>query len=161
MKKFFLMFGILVAVQALAGQFTNIYRTIALCTDVKGVEYCHIKKTEDVFAVMNYREDAGRIMFHGKDYSEYVPVGTASQEENKNGISVWSNDYKSVSSDASFFVMYSTDNMWFLSDLKDSTYCFVVKYWARDAKGFRETYKFKEISSIDKFREMVDRCRKE
>lgn len=139
-------------------QFTNIYETKAVCTTVKNIEYCYITEKSDVFAVMNYQEDAGKILFHGKNYPIYTPIGNASQDKNSKGIVVWQNDYMSKSTGKEYHIMYSNDNLWFSSAWNGKTFCAVTKYWSGNKASFKETYKFKEVYSYDKIKELSKRC---
>lgn len=141
-----------------SSQFTNIYETKAVCTTVSGVEYCYMTEKIDVFAVMNYQEVAGKILFHGKGYPEYIPTGNASNEENSKGVAIYQNDYMSKSTGKEFNIMYSKDNLWFSSGWNGKTYCQITKYWVGDKSSFKATYKFKEVFSADKLKELSKRC---
>lgn len=141
-----------------SSQFTNIYETKAVCTTVSKVEYCYLSEKEDVFAVMNYQEVAGKILFHGKNYPEYIPTGAASNDENSNGVAVYQNDYISKSTGKEYNILYSKDNLWLSSAWNGSSYCQMTKYWVGDKSSFKEAYKFKEVLSLDKMKELSKRC---
>lgn len=150
----FLLFGSL----SFANQFTNIYETKAVCTTVNNVEYCYITEKADVFAVLNYQEEAGKILFHGKNYPVYTPTGKAFQNENQNGVVVWQNDYIRQTTGKEYHIMYSNDNLWFSSGWNGKTFCLVTKYWSEDKASFKDTYKFKEVVSYEKIKELSKRC---
>lgn len=152
------LFLLLLVVLASAKEFTNIYKTKAVCTEVDNTEYCYVTAKEDVFAVMNYQGDAGRILFHGKDYPEYTPIGSATSEQNSKGVSVWRNDYVDNATGKKYVVMYSEDNLWFSSDWNGFIFCNVTKYWPGDKASFKDTYKFKEVYSNKKLETLVKRC---
>lgn len=153
---FLLVFAV---VMSFAGsQFTNIYQTKALCTFVADEEYCYLTEKADVFAVMNYQEEAGKILFHGKGYPEYVPIGKAENHENSNGVAVFQNDYMNKATGKEYNILYSKDNLWFSSSWNGSNYCQVTKYWIADKASFKETYKFKEVPSADKIKALSAQC---